>query len=297
MVSIHKEDMVKAKTFLLILLSCSFAPVNQGLTQSLPECTSSGSDTDGDGYGWENEQSCVVVAAPAVCEDRGDYPWGWNPVTLQSCRLDSTACVDTDPVNDGWGWNGVTSCRVATAPDLDRCDDVGMQPWGWNPTISATCRLDLVESPDISNYADHPVIAINDMVDVPLICKKLIQVYYCNCDNSTTDELASADEYDDLFFTATLRGLNQTEDIRAITYETLTMDGSWRDSSWANELPLYRSMDASAGLQYAPSPGQSYPFFGSLTYNQNGAGDIFIQQLNALAGGNDLTVVSHCVVR
>jgi len=68
--------------------------LNPAIAQDLPDCASSGSDPDGDGYGWENNDSCIVVSGSAdagQCEDRGGYPWGWNPVTGKSCRLDNQA--------------------------------------------------------------------------------------------------------------------------------------------------------------------------------------------------------------
>ena len=54
------------------------------------------------GYGFASE-------GDPSCEDRGDYPFGWNPITQTSCRLDLTsACIDSD--GDGWGWDGHGSC-------------------------------------------------------------------------------------------------------------------------------------------------------------------------------------------
>ena len=96
-------------------------------------CISADSDPDGDGYGFENGQSCTVTpgttsAAPqagACIDDDGDG-WGWNGVAscqVQGNSAQSTsaqistasagACVDDD--GDGWGWNGVASCRVSAS--------------------------------------------------------------------------------------------------------------------------------------------------------------------------------------
>ena len=80
----------KTRVLIAALFSCSLIVVNPATAQSLPACLSPDSDSDGDGYGWENAQSCIVVAQQQnQCEDRGGYPWGWNPVTLESCRLDT----------------------------------------------------------------------------------------------------------------------------------------------------------------------------------------------------------------
>ena len=55
-------------------------------TVTLPGCVSDESDSDGDGFGFENNQSCTVVAFQAQIGQ----------------------CVDTD--GDGFGWNGVETC-------------------------------------------------------------------------------------------------------------------------------------------------------------------------------------------
>ena len=126
--------------FLLLALSIFFySPFINA--QTLPICESATSDSDGDGYGWENEQSCVVDTSQlGQCEDRGDFPWGWNPVTLSSCLLgiqtEPSECIDND--GDGFGWNGIATCIV----ELSQCEDRGGYPWGWNPVTLESCRLD-----------------------------------------------------------------------------------------------------------------------------------------------------------
>ena len=128
--------------FAFILLHASMSAAQSSGNQSLPLCVSGMSDSDGDGYGWENEQSCIVAgsAAAGICEDRGDFPWGWNESTQSSCILgvqtEPSACVDAD--GDGWGWNGIATCIV----DSLQCEDRGGYPWGWNPVTLSSCRLD-----------------------------------------------------------------------------------------------------------------------------------------------------------
>jgi len=51
-----------------------------------PNCASSASDPDGDGYGWENERSCIVVT---------------------HCKS-----AASDPDGDGYGWENQRSCVV-----------------------------------------------------------------------------------------------------------------------------------------------------------------------------------------
>lgn len=153
-------------------------------SNNLPTCTAVDSDTDGDGYGWENNASCRVVKPEGACEDRGDYPWGWNPVALTSCRLDTAVCVDTVPLNDGWGWNGFSSCRVSVEKDMGRCDDVGLYPWGWNPTTESTCRVELAGATEailgrlktqLRNSVQPP---LQEVLNVPMLCRKLTNQGY-----------------------------------------------------------------------------------------------------------------------
>lgn len=84
-----------------------------------PSCVQISSDLDGDGFGYENSQTCVVddstsfVAVPGPCIDDNADGFGWNGVaTCEVEVVENPECVDTTPIGDGWGWNGRTSCRV-----------------------------------------------------------------------------------------------------------------------------------------------------------------------------------------
>jgi len=205
---------------------CGVCFVNQGVSQTLVDCVSPASDTDGDGYGWENNQSCIVVVQEqGQCEDRGGYPWGWNPQALTSCRLDvdvlPTECVDTDPKNDGWGWNGITSCPISIKVDVHRCDFVGGVHWGWNPTLNSTCRLELVDTPDPSiPLWMLPTIPLEELQNIPMSCKRVTwQSQFEN--NPLVDLIEGEQDLSRIFFTATLRGLSQLE--------VMKIEGSWED--------------------------------------------------------------------
>lgn len=86
--------------------------------QSFPVCEYRTSDTDGDGFGWENRATCIVSEdsqndnAQQVCVDEDGDGWGWNG--SQFCAVEADSCVDSPPLGDGWGWNGVASCRLST---------------------------------------------------------------------------------------------------------------------------------------------------------------------------------------
>ena len=63
-----------------------------------PVCENPASDPDGDGFGWENNDTCIVVANTASQSSSGGLP---------DCRS-----ADSDPDGDGFGWESNDSCRV-----------------------------------------------------------------------------------------------------------------------------------------------------------------------------------------
>lgn len=102
------------------VLSASIAPpVAQA--QTYPTCSALASDPDGDGWGWENNQSCQVAKAPngyPYCTT-GHYQtsssagWGWEanrscviPAVSPSPVITYPVCtaLASDPDGDGWGW-------------------------------------------------------------------------------------------------------------------------------------------------------------------------------------------------
>lgn len=111
-----------------------------------PACQSQTSDTDGDGWGWENNISCQVV-------DRAEPGSGDSTSTNTFPATTTTPkCIapDSDPDADGWGWENNRSCRVAdnqnvivplaktnttTPTELDSCSnsnsDADGDGYGW----------------------------------------------------------------------------------------------------------------------------------------------------------------------
>lgn len=84
-----------------------------------PNCASAASDPDGDGYGWENERSCIVVVR---CQSAGSDPdgdgWGWENnkscvVVKTSGKHPQCASAKSDPDGDGYGWENNATCLVA----------------------------------------------------------------------------------------------------------------------------------------------------------------------------------------
>ncbi len=80
-----------------LAVTCLFqaSPALSDTLNPSPYCPTSITDTDGDGWGWENGRSCRVISSSRdieVCPVTGD---------------------DTDPDDDGWGWHpDIGSCLV-----------------------------------------------------------------------------------------------------------------------------------------------------------------------------------------
>jgi len=108
---------------------------NDSANTGLPACSSALMDPDGDGYGWENDQTCLVAMSgttntgdssgiPACMSANSDLDgdgWGWenNRSCLSSGAMvtnnglpPSCKSADSDPDADGWGWEDNQSCRV-----------------------------------------------------------------------------------------------------------------------------------------------------------------------------------------
>ncbi|MFF6887978.1 cellulase family glycosylhydrolase [Streptomyces sp. NPDC012421] len=74
-----------------------------------PYCASgTASDPDGDGWGWENNRSCVVRGSAADTGSGGGDTGGTAPNGYPYCA-NGTA---SDPDGDGWGWENNRSCVV-----------------------------------------------------------------------------------------------------------------------------------------------------------------------------------------
>ncbi len=123
-------------------------------------CSDASFDSDGDGWGWENGQSCLVQAitntdttiycSSAAFDSDGDG-WGWEnntscvmqqaPVTPQGRPVCSSAAFDSD--GDGFGWENSTTCIVQSNPQQNICSstaaDTDGDGWGWEDNSS--CRV------------------------------------------------------------------------------------------------------------------------------------------------------------
>lgn len=92
---INGDNGLKSTSKIASIFTCS-THCNNSSTDEYPICHSSESDPDGDGWGWENNQSCLVSSSEGG--NQTDYPY---------CSSSSS-----DPDGDGWGWENSTSCIV-----------------------------------------------------------------------------------------------------------------------------------------------------------------------------------------
>ena len=87
-----------ARIFSLYLCLVAFVWHGQVYSQSYPVCVLASSDADGDGFGWENDQTCTVSTQASVAVD-------------PSLAVCTSANSDLD--GDGFGWENNQSCIVS----------------------------------------------------------------------------------------------------------------------------------------------------------------------------------------
>ncbi len=98
----------------------------------VPVCTEPGSDSDGDGWGWENNATCIVQTTPpdSNCIDTDGDGWGWDGTG--SCRTGDLPAVCVDEDGDGYGWNGTDTC------DPNETDPEPIVPGSCTPPADGT---------------------------------------------------------------------------------------------------------------------------------------------------------------
>lgn len=89
----------------LALVTAFAGGLPHALVAAIPQCQSSLSDTDGDGWGWQNNQSCRVkkTGKHAICsspdsDSNGD---GWGYENNQSCMVIPETAAANGPANKG----------------------------------------------------------------------------------------------------------------------------------------------------------------------------------------------------
>ncbi|MEM9456177.1 MAG: carbohydrate-binding domain-containing protein, partial [Myxococcota bacterium] len=105
-----------------------------------PVCGAGAVDPDGDGWGWENDASCIVDgSSPAMgatpCGDQDPAPTSDGIEVGGTCFAVCGAGA-IDPDGDGWGWENDASCIVdgsAPAQSGEPCQIDG--PGGGDPPV------------------------------------------------------------------------------------------------------------------------------------------------------------------
>ena len=111
-----------------------------------PVCSSGTTDTDNDGWGWENNASCIVDAADTetysstrtqvFCHfqssDQNGDGWGWE--NNRSCKINSASVGDGNP-DDGTGYTVILNANgkaICQTPNADQDGD----GYGWEHNTS-----------------------------------------------------------------------------------------------------------------------------------------------------------------
>ena len=109
-----------------------------------PDCSSAALDADGDGFGWENNQTCMVVAEAAPVSGNTTDATTFDPLNPFANFPLCTASNDDD--GDGFGWENNQTCvfthSAATpadnAPTPDTPTPDPLNPFANFPLCSAT---------------------------------------------------------------------------------------------------------------------------------------------------------------
>jgi hypothetical protein len=112
---------------------------NIGYASTPVVCQSPDSDPDGDGWGWENNASCVVEGTSAESSA--------TVSTVNEC-----AFLSSDMDGDGWGWENGTSCRISESSGAGQPE---AQSSNYEPVFDNSGKLvcQLAESdPDNDGY-------------------------------------------------------------------------------------------------------------------------------------------------
>jgi mannan endo-1,4-beta-mannosidase len=117
-----------------------------GTQDGNPICCDVNSDPDGDGWGWENNQSCVVTNSSNNSNN--------NPACGTQDGTPICCDANSDPDGDGWGWENEQSCVAVSTGDNSSsggsCDWHGSiypvcqntsSGWGWENDQSCISQM------------------------------------------------------------------------------------------------------------------------------------------------------------
>jgi lysophospholipase L1-like esterase len=160
-----------SKTLLRMMFLCTVA-INTAHAAN-PACISAESDPDGDGWGWENDRSCIVSTNSV--EPEQNLRAG-NGSGLPACQLSTS-----DPDGDGYGWENDSSCRVSgstAAPAAETsgssaakpvCANAGSDPdgdgYGWENDRSCIVNGDSAITATTASSSGYSTPAETDQPD------------------------------------------------------------------------------------------------------------------------------------
>ena len=110
----------------VLVMICHLILVSSDAHAMPPICESPTSDSDNDGWGWENGASCVVADGPSAARATAT-------VTTNYCLYRSS-----DDDSDGWGWENNASCRIGPDSSDDQPID---ETEDFEPVVGANGRL------------------------------------------------------------------------------------------------------------------------------------------------------------
>ena len=125
-------------------------------------CASSASDPDGDGFGFENNQSCIVDsdAGTDPTDPAGQTPAVPAPAAASTPEFAICSSSDSDPDGDGFGFENNQSCIVASDAGTDPSAPAEQTPAEPTPENSAPAAppAETVEepAPDVAQQPQEP---------------------------------------------------------------------------------------------------------------------------------------------
>ncbi|MNE00660.1 Mannan endo-1,4-beta-mannosidase precursor [compost metagenome] len=165
---------MKRKTIIAVmLLGCSSVPVllsAPAMAATYPTCASAASDPDGDGWGWENGQSCQVAAGS-----------GGGSTTYPTC-----ASAASDPDGDGWGWENGQSCQVVDTTPTPSSGDMYVKD---GQLYSATGQRFVARGINLQ-YGDNPGVAFAAITPIANTGANIVRLQLRK--HTTAQELRSA---------------------------------------------------------------------------------------------------------
>ena len=146
--------MTNLKQILVLSSFALFSAAAPNAHAMLPVCQSASSDSDGDGYGWENNDSCIVNGAITPPSNSGS---GSNSGSNSGSGLRWPACVSaaSDPDGDGFGWENNDTCQVTSNSSAGTGSSAGSGSSAVTPSSSSGGRPSCVSAssdPDGDGY-------------------------------------------------------------------------------------------------------------------------------------------------